>query len=165
MTAKPQLMLNQKLYQASKPDMELHMINMMYAALSMRTQTEKTAFSCKDDCSLTKHTWRCTYSTLWYFYASARHIEPWRGLQIREKYCKVEYVQHHVCFVYFQSPLHENAVFSVCAHMGNAAYIIFIMWNSISGLDSWYHFRFNISCSVAVKLRSHQKKYSGNIFF
>ena len=24
--------------------------------------------------------------------------------------------------------LHENVVFSVCAHMGNAAYIIFIMW-------------------------------------
>ena len=42
--------------------------------------------------------------------------------------------------------------------MGNAAYIIFIMWNSISGLDAWYHFRFNISCGVAVTVRSHQKK-------
>ena len=52
----------------------------------------------------------------------------------------------------------ENVVFSVCARMGNAAYIISIMWNSISGLDAWYHFRFNISCGVALTLRGHQKK-------
>ena len=29
---------------------------MMYAALPMRTQTEKATFSCKDNCILTKHT-------------------------------------------------------------------------------------------------------------
>ena len=29
--------------------MEFHMINMMYAALPMRAQTEKMAFSCKDE--------------------------------------------------------------------------------------------------------------------
>ena len=28
-------------------------------------------------------------------------------------------------------------------------------WNSISGSDAWYHFRFNISCDVAVTVRSH----------
>ena len=49
-------------------------------------------------------------------------------------------------------------VFSVCARMGNAAYIIFIMWNSIDGLDAWYHFLFNISCGVAVTV-SHQKSF------
>merc|ERR1711954_134661 len=43
--------------------------------------------------------------------------------------------------------------------MYNAAYIIFIMWNSISGLDAWYYFRFNISCGVAVTLRSHQIEF------
>ena len=32
--------------------------------------------------------------------------------------------------------LHENVVFSVCAHMGNAVYIILIMWSSISGLNT-----------------------------
>ena len=42
---------------------------------------------------------------------------------------------------------------SVRAWMGNAAKIIFIMLNSISGLDAWYHFQFNISCGVAVKGR------------
>ena len=68
-----------------------------------------------------------------------------------------EYVQRHVCFVNIQSSLHENVVFSVCACMGNAAYIIFIMWNSISGLDAWHHFRFNISCGVAVMMRVQQK--------
>ena len=47
-----------------------------------------------------------------------------------------EYVQHRVCLVIVQSSLHENVVFSVCAHMDNAAYIIVIMWNSISGLDA-----------------------------
>ena len=26
----------------------------------------------------------------------------------------------------------------------------------ISSLDAWYHFWFNISCGVAVKVRSHQ---------
>ena len=81
------------------------------------------------------------------------------GLQKRGKYCKAEYVQRRVCLVYLQLSLPENVVFSVCAHMGNAAYIIFIMGNSISGLESWNHFRFNISCGVAVKVRSHQEKF------
>ena len=69
-----------------------------------------------------------------------------------------EDVQRCVCFVNIQSSLHENVV---VARMGNAAYIIFIMWNSISGLDAWYHFRFNICCGVAVTVRGHKKK-SGN---
>ena len=81
-----------------------------------------------------------------------------QGASRREKYRKVEYVQRRVCFVYLQLSLHENVVFSVCACMGNAAYIIFSMYNSISSLDSWYHFRFNISCGVVVKVRSHKKK-------
>ena len=55
------------------------------------------------------------------------------------------------------SSMHENVVFSVCARMCNAAYGIFIMWNSISGLDACYHFRLNISRGVAVTVRSHQK--------
>ena len=37
-------------------EMELHMIYIIYVALPMREQTEKTTFSCKDDCILTKHT-------------------------------------------------------------------------------------------------------------
>ena len=60
-----------------------------------------------------------------------------------------------MCFVNIKSSLHENVV---GARMGNAAYIIFIMWNSISGLDAWYHFRFNISCGGAVTVKSHQNK-------
>ena len=75
-----------------------------------------------------------------------------------------EYVQHHVRFVNVQSSLPENVVFSVCAHMGNAAYIIFIMWNSISGLDAWYHFRFNVIYAVAVTVRSHQIKFQFILF-
>ena len=71
---------------------------------------------------------------------------------------KAEYVQRRVCFVNVQSSLHENVVFSVCARMCNAAYVIFIMWNSISGLDAWYYFWFNISRGVAVRVRSHQQK-------
>ena len=70
-----------------------------------------------------------------------------------------EYVQCPVCFINVQSSLHENVVFSVCALMDNATYIIFIMWNSISGLEPWYLFRFNISCGVAVTVRSHQKNF------
>ena len=50
--------------------------------------------------------------------------------------------------------LHENLVFSVCVSMDNAAYIIFITWNSISGLDAWYYFRLNIHCGVAVTVSS-----------
>ena len=53
-----------------------------------------------------------------------------------------EYVQRRVCFVNVQSSLHLNVVFSLCACMGYAACIIFIMWNSISGLEAWYNFRF-----------------------
>ena len=47
--------------------MEFHMINIIYAALPMRAQTEKTTFSRKDNCSLTKRTRRWTYSALRYF--------------------------------------------------------------------------------------------------
>ena len=59
-----------------------------------------------------------------------------------------------MCFVNVQLSLHENVVFSVYTRIGNAAYIVFIMWNSISGLDAWYHFWFNISCGLAVMVRS-----------
>ena len=38
----------------------------VYAALPMCAQTEKTTFSCKDDCALTKHTRCWTYSALRY---------------------------------------------------------------------------------------------------
>ena len=76
-----------------------------------------------------------------------------------------EYVQGRLCFINTQSSLHENVIFSVCAHMGNAAYIIFNMWNSISGLEPWYHFRFNISCGVAVMVRSHQIEFQIIFFF
>ena len=75
-----------------------------------------------------------------------------------EKYRKVEYVQRRVCFINVQLSLPENVVFYVCARMGNAACIIFIMGNSISGLDAWYYFWFNVSCGVAVKVKSHQTK-------
>ena len=46
---------------------------------------------------------------------------------------RAEYVQCPSCCVNVQSSLHENVVFSVCVRMDNAAYIKFIMWNSISG--------------------------------
>ena len=49
LTATRQLMSNRICYQMSKPKMEFHLIDIIYAALSMRTQTEKTTFSCKDD--------------------------------------------------------------------------------------------------------------------
>ena len=63
----PQLMLNRKWYQVSKPEMEFHMINIIYASLPLCAQTDKTTFSCKDDFKETKHTRRWTYSTLRYF--------------------------------------------------------------------------------------------------
>ena len=75
----------------------------------------------------------------------------------RKKYRKAENVQRCVCFVneevstihvkFFN--LHENVVFSVSARTCIAAYVIFIMWNSISGLDT--------CCGVAVTVRSHKK--------
>ena len=77
---------------------------------------------------------------------------------VSKKYRKAEYVQRRVCFVNVQSSLHLNVIFSLCARMGNAACIIFIMWNSISGLEAWYHLWFNISCCVSVTVRSHKEK-------
>ena len=53
-----------------------------------------------------------------------------------EKYRKAEYVQCRVlCKALRESSLRENVVFSLCARMGSAAYIMFITWNSISGLE------------------------------
>ena len=63
-----------------------------------------------------------------------------------------------VCLVNVQLSLHLNVIFSLCALMGFAACIIFIIWNSISGLEAWYHFRFNISFGGAVMVRNHPKK-------
>jgi len=42
-------MSNRICYQVFKPEMEFHMIDIIYAALPMGAQTEKTTFSCKDD--------------------------------------------------------------------------------------------------------------------
>ena len=96
-----------------------------------------------------------------------------REIEKEKRYRKAEYVQRRVCFVNVQSSLHLNVVFSLYARMGFATCIIFIMWTSISGLEAWYHFRFNISCGVAVTMRSHQEKFQviftrgggQNIFF
>ena len=56
-----------------------------------------------------------------------------------------------VCALFMNSRL--------CMKMSSFLFVIFIMWNSISGLDACYHLRLNISCGVAVTVRSHQKKY------
>ena len=42
-------------------------------SIPMCTLTEKTTFSCKDNCT-TKHTRHWTYSTLWYFYVEILDI-------------------------------------------------------------------------------------------
>ena len=48
-------------------DSMFHMINKTYKALPMRARTRMTTFSCKDVCTLMKHTRRWTYSALRYF--------------------------------------------------------------------------------------------------
>ena len=66
---------------------------------------------------------------------------------ITKKYRKAGYVQRRVCFINVQSSLHENIVFYAWARMGDAMYIKLITRSSISGLNAWYHFSFNISHS------------------
>ena len=58
--------------------------------------------------------------------------------------------------IYSRLCMKMSSFLSLC--MGNAAYITFIIWNSITGLNAWYHFRFNISCGVAVMVRGHQNQ-------
>ena len=77
----------------------------------------------------------------------------------QEKYRKAEYIQRRVCFVNVQSPLYENVVFF--AHISNAAYIIFIMWNTISGLDAWYHFFFQSWWRFHVEMSSTKNFVGG----
>ena len=48
LTAKQELMSNRICYQVSKPEMEFHMIDVIYGVLPMRAQTEKMTFSWKD---------------------------------------------------------------------------------------------------------------------
>ena len=75
------------------------------------------------------------------------------------KYHNTKCVQRHVYFVNVQLSLCENVVYSVCAPMTNTEYIIPIMWNFLSGLETWNHIRFNISCgcqgenSLKIKFR------------
>ena len=49
LTATAQLTLNRKSYQLSKPEIEFHMMEEMYAALCMCGCAEKTTFLGKDD--------------------------------------------------------------------------------------------------------------------
>ena len=49
-----------------------------------------------------------------------------------------------VCVLSIYSRLRMKLSSFLFVHAGNAAYIIFIMWNSISGLDTSYHFWFNM---------------------
>ena len=49
LAATRQLTSNRICYHVSNREMEFHMIDIIYAALSMCAQTEKTTFSCKDD--------------------------------------------------------------------------------------------------------------------
>ena len=67
-------------------------------------------------------------------------VERWKLMKkVYEKipkYEKMAVVTASPNYPLQKSSLHENVVFSVCAHMGNAAYLIFIMRNSISGLDT-----------------------------
>ena len=47
--------LNWIRYQVSTPEMEFHMVDIIYAELPMRAQTEKRTFSCKDDYGKSLH--------------------------------------------------------------------------------------------------------------
>ena len=69
------------------------------------TQTVKTTFSCRDDCTLTKHTQRLTYSTLRYFFRSSREVPACPGCKcyygavfsLSEEYCnKALYLTPHI---------------------------------------------------------------------
>ena len=52
LTATAQLTLNRKSYQLSKPEIEFHMMEEMYAALCMCTCAEKTTVFGKDDLTI-----------------------------------------------------------------------------------------------------------------
>ena len=67
--------------------MEFHMINIIYLAWPIRAQTEKTTFSCKDDCTLTKHTGRWTYSAK-DFEIPLCHTPPLRSFFVQLKHLK-----------------------------------------------------------------------------
>ena len=71
------------------------MINIMNVALSIHTQTEKAKFSCKDDCTLTKHTRYWTYSALQYFCTSKstsvyENIQRQAGAELGQAQLKLE---------------------------------------------------------------------------
>ena len=84
-------MLNRKWYQASKPEMEFHMINIIYATLPMYEQREKMIFiTYKDDSTLTKHTRCWTYNIFQLFVNHAilrnflleNNLQPFPSLHI-----------------------------------------------------------------------------------
>ena len=104
--------------------MEFHSIHIIYAALSICVQTENTTFSCKDNCTLTKHTRRWTYSAR-DFEIPLCHIPPLPGVEkiFQKPFSDMsfvmmtwqsgiskslaEYIQRLVCFVNVQSSLHK----------------------------------------------------------
>ena len=75
-----------------KPELEFHKMNEIYAALSIHAQTEKTTFSCKDACILTKYTQRWTY-TARDFEIPLCHLPPLRSFFDKMKI----YSEHLLC--------------------------------------------------------------------
>ena len=75
------------------------------------------------------------FKMAWTIRIVIRMVDPYVVLcwDKKRNYCKGKYVLRHVRFVNVQSSLHKNVV---VARMGNAAYIIYIMWSSISGLNT-----------------------------
>ena len=74
LTATAQLNPNRKSYQLSKPEIEFHMMEDMYAALPMCTFAEKTTFFGKDDYH--SKMGKCDYGT------QSHAAEPYSYLQV-----------------------------------------------------------------------------------
>ena len=70
--------------------MDFHMINIMYA------QTEKKTFSCKYECTLTKHTRRWTYSAR-DFEIPLCHIPPLRSFLKTVEVQKFVFARKYYC--------------------------------------------------------------------
>ena len=77
--------------------MEFHMINITYAALLMRTQTEKTTFLCKDGCKQTKQTGRIVVLFL-FWSPRAWFSVPRRSIFLLTGLCLGEEILEHFPF-------------------------------------------------------------------
>ena len=131
--------------------MEFHMINIIYAALSIRAQTEKTTFSCKDDCTMTRNTRCWTYSAR-DFEIPLCHIPPLRSFLKTVEVQKFVFARKYYCN-YDSSQMVHNFYYSNLLTLLNPCAKRVYKTYSKTGINTWLQNAFKSGYQIYLEMK------------